>query len=594
MAGPVCPDPRSSPHRAPLTAAAAAQDARPIATRTAGLQRADGFIPFYWDAAEGASVVRSVPVRHGRPVFRLDGRQPGSVELGMDRGVDAQKVVHFQRIGPRVLVVEQNLAYRALNGSARAQRERARLVLRRPFSHRWRSKLRRASASLWMRHRSSSRDAVGTEAALRQSQQGAFRLDAVRSSIYPARTKAFRRTRKSRAILTFAERQPGRARPQRHARADSCSRCVSIIRSSRRPPGTCPVPPTRESAIRRFASAICQRRSTRTPRCSGFAAGASRRRIHLAALSEPKQQIVFYVDPAIPEPIRSAMKAGFERWNTAFEAAGFKNAVRAADPTPDMDPMDIRHSWLSGSIATSVASRAAAATAIHGPARSSEPRSEWIPRASGRSTTTGPPITRPTTRDCMLQSPLDEMLAAMQKAGARPAPPAQDLVLTRQMLLTLHETGHSSRIPAQLELEHERARFGDGVPDAARQGHAKGHSRSERGLPRGAGRIRHHHGALRLYGFAPEKEKDGLAAIVKEMRAKGLMFTASTDPRWNWYDDLAVTGRISASETMAARKIILSALRPVAVLRRTKSPPICATCGCGWAICIIAGRSTPR
>ena len=65
-----------------------------------------------------------------------------------------------------------------------------------------------------------------------------------------------------------------------------------------------------------------------------------------AALSEPKQQIVFYVDPAIPEPIRSAMKTGFERWNKAFEVAGFKNAVRAADPTPDMDPMDIRHSWL--------------------------------------------------------------------------------------------------------------------------------------------------------------------------------------------------------------------------------------------------------
>ena len=69
------------------------------------------------------------------------------------------------------------------------------------------------------------------------------------------------------------------------------------------------------------------------------------KRIPSAALSEPKQQIVFYVDPAIPEPIRSAMKAGTSD-GTRPSRRPVENAVRAADPTPDMDPMDIRHSWL--------------------------------------------------------------------------------------------------------------------------------------------------------------------------------------------------------------------------------------------------------
>ncbi len=62
-----------------------------------------------------------------------------------------------------------------------------------------------------------------------------------------------------------------------------------------------------------------------------------------AAVSEPKKPIVFFLDPAILEPIRSAMREGALWWNVAFEAAGFKNAVQVKEPTPDMDPMDIRY-----------------------------------------------------------------------------------------------------------------------------------------------------------------------------------------------------------------------------------------------------------
>lgn len=64
-------------------------------------------------------------------------------------------------------------------------------------------------------------------------------------------------------------------------------------------------------------------------------------------LVEPKKKIVFYVDSAFPEKWRGAVKEGIEYWNTAFEAAGFKNAVEARDyPTddPDFDPDDIRYS----------------------------------------------------------------------------------------------------------------------------------------------------------------------------------------------------------------------------------------------------------
>ena len=87
-----------------------AQTPGSIAQRTSGMQRADGFIPFYWDASKGRILFEISTFDTDVLYFVSTAASPGSVELGMDRGVDAQKVVHFQRIGPKVLVVEQNLA----------------------------------------------------------------------------------------------------------------------------------------------------------------------------------------------------------------------------------------------------------------------------------------------------------------------------------------------------------------------------------------------------------------------------------------------------------------------------------------------------
>ncbi len=64
-------------------------------------------------------------------------------------------------------------------------------------------------------------------------------------------------------------------------------------------------------------------------------------------LVEPKRPIVFYVDTAFPEKWRTAIHQGIEDWNTAFEAAGFKNAIRAEDypeNDPNFDPDDMRYS----------------------------------------------------------------------------------------------------------------------------------------------------------------------------------------------------------------------------------------------------------
>ena len=44
-------------------------------------------------------------------------------------------------------------------------------------------------------------------------------------------------------------------------------------------------------------------------------------------LVEPKEQIVYYIDPATPKQWRPYLIAGINDWSVAFEAAGFKNAI---------------------------------------------------------------------------------------------------------------------------------------------------------------------------------------------------------------------------------------------------------------------------
>ena len=66
---------------------------------------------------------------------------------------------------------------------------------------------------------------------------------------------------------------------------------------------------------------------------------------------EPKEPIVYYIDPATPEKWRPYLKQGIEDWQEAFEQAGFKNAIIAKDPpTADedstFDPDDIRYSTI--------------------------------------------------------------------------------------------------------------------------------------------------------------------------------------------------------------------------------------------------------
>ena len=85
-----------------------------IEEKTAGMRRLDGFLPVYWDE-RGGRLWLEVPLADEELIFiasRATGM--GSNDIGLDRSqVGEGKIVRFDRVGPKLLLVQPNYAYRA-------------------------------------------------------------------------------------------------------------------------------------------------------------------------------------------------------------------------------------------------------------------------------------------------------------------------------------------------------------------------------------------------------------------------------------------------------------------------------------------------
>jgi Met-zincin/Domain of unknown function (DUF5117) len=552
---------------APLDVRAQQTPAARLADRTGGLQRTDGFIPFYWDEARGR-VLMEIPVFNEDILYYVSAASGGgSVEMSFDRGIMSTSVIHFQRSGPRVLVVEQNLRYRAVGGQA-ALVENVRdsfpssVLAGLPVEADEGGRVLVDATSLFMR------DAADVVGDMRRANQGTFRFEAGRSGFYPARMKAFPDNTEIETIVTFAADAPGRLIA--NVAPNPMSFTMRIHHSFlRAPTGYTP----RRADPRIGVSSVNFRDYAQPLNENTEVEWVTRWRLEKqnpnAAMSEPKKPIVFYLDAAIPEPIRGAMREGALAWNRAFEAAGFRNAVQVRDPTPDMDPMDIRYAWI---LWINRDERGFSSGGTYRDPRTGEILGSKTRMDSHRIRTVGNYFESytPTTGtrgddagfdECGMVLPVpEEVLTLASQPGANMPEAQRELALRRQSLLTTHELGHvmgfghnfSSSIndrASAMEYPTPRVRVTQGRLDLSEAFE----------LTTGA-----YDAFMTRYAYTElpaDKEAAGLNAIIGEMRAKNILYVPSTDPRWVWYDDRA-TPTEHLRETMAARKIMLEQYGP--------------------------------
>ena len=98
----------------PFQAQAPAARAQTIAERTSAMQKLDGFFPLYWDERAG-TLWLEIP-RFNTEVLFTTGLAEGlgSNDIGLDRGsAGGGRIVTFERVGPKVFVVQPNTNFRS-------------------------------------------------------------------------------------------------------------------------------------------------------------------------------------------------------------------------------------------------------------------------------------------------------------------------------------------------------------------------------------------------------------------------------------------------------------------------------------------------
>jgi hypothetical protein len=396
-----------------------------IAEKVAGMQKLPGYFNLYWDSKQGKLWLE---IDKWSTEFLYQSGLPagiGSNDIGLDRGQLGQtRIVRFERSGPKVLLIQENLEYRAVSNDADERR-----AVHDSF----------AESALWGFTVAAEenghalvdatdfflRDAHGIPETLRRVKQGPYKLDPSRCAIYLPQTKNFPLNTEVEATLTFTGDEPGPWVRQVTPSPESITVREHHSFVQLPPPGYKPrvynprssffgiaymdyATPVSEPIVKRFIAR--HRLEKKDPK---------------AAISEPVQPIVYYLDRGAPEPIRSALLEGARWWNQAFEAAGYKNAFRVELMPEGADTMDLRYNVI-----------------------------QWVHRAT-RGWSYGAAVIDPRTGEIIkghvtlgsLRVRQDYLIAegllAPYEKGKPLSPKMMDVALARLRQLAAHEVGHT-------------------------------------------------------------------------------------------------------------------------------------------------------
>ena len=400
-----------------------------IAEKTAGAQKLPGYFNLYWDAKAGKLWLE---IDKWGSEFLYQSGLPagiGSNDIGLDRGqLGATRIVRFERSGPKVLLIQENLDYRAVSEDPYERR-----AVKDSFAESalWGFKIEAEEKVDGKDHVLVDatdfflRDDHGIPAALRRSKQGSFHLDGSRCAIYLPMTKNFPLNTEVEATLTFAGDDPGRWVRDVTPSPESITVREHHSFVQLPPPGYKPRAYDPRSSFfgigyMDYATPISEPIEKRF-----IARHRLEKKDPKAAMGEPVQPIVYYLDRGAPEPIRSALLEGARWWNQAFEAAGYKNAFRVELMPEGADLMDLRYNVI-----------------------------QWVHRAT-RGWSYGAAVIDPRTGEIIkghvtlgsLRVRQDFLIAegllAPYEKGKPGAARAQEMALARLRQLAAHEVGHT-------------------------------------------------------------------------------------------------------------------------------------------------------
>jgi hypothetical protein len=319
----------------------------PIEAKVVGMKKHDGYFVFYYDEKQDKIHLLIDKLETEFLYVPSLTAGVGSNDIGLDRNqLGRERIVKFDRRGPKVLLTEPNYFYRAISTS-----EAERKAVAESF----------AQSALWgftIEAEESGKilvdatdfllqDAHDVSGTLKNAQQGNYSLDKSRSAFYLPRTKNFPQNTEFEVTLTFSGQPSGEYIRSVTPTASSvtvrehCS-FIQLPDNNFKPRKFDPRSGYYNTSYYDYATPISEPLEKRF---------ITRHRLQkkdpTAAVSEAVKPIVYYMDPGAPEPIRSALMEGTRWWNQAFEAAGYKNAFQVELLPEGADPMDVRYNLIN-------------------------------------------------------------------------------------------------------------------------------------------------------------------------------------------------------------------------------------------------------
>ncbi|MDO6774609.1 zinc-dependent metalloprotease [Pseudomonadota bacterium] len=306
--------------------------------------KAQGFINFYFQNSSGELFLEAN--RLNEP-FLLISSLPhgvGSNDIGLDRGQLGQtRMVQFERHGPYILLKQLNTFYRASSDNPAEQ-----LAVKEAFAESvlWRGKVVEGKTPLVAVNDLMINDLHGVSQRLADTKQGSYTLDKSRSVILPQGVKSFEQNADVDVLLTFNSAKAGEFVKQVTPDGKFVSvrmrySFVALPEAGYQPRAYQPMSGYLSDEYFDYSAPIdspVSKQYLLRHRLEKVTPGI--------APSEVVKPITYYLDPGVPEPIRSALLDGGRWWEEAFNEAGFINGFKLEILPEDADPQDIRYNMI--------------------------------------------------------------------------------------------------------------------------------------------------------------------------------------------------------------------------------------------------------
>jgi len=332
--------------------------------------------------------------------------------------------VRFERVGPKVLMIQPNYRYRADTDNP-AEREAVKQAFAESALAGFDIIAETEGKVLVELTNFLLRDAYDVSGTLRRMNQGTYSFDRSRSAMYMPRTKNFPKNTEFEVTVTLTGSGAGgylrSVTPSDEAvTMRQHHSFVELPDDDFKPRAFDPRAGYFSTSYHDYATPIDEpivQRMINRHRLVKKNPGP--------APSEAVKPIGYYLDRGTPEPIRTALLEGARWWNQAFEAAGFINAFQVEIMPEDADPMDVRYNMI-----------------------------QWVHRST-RGWSYGSSVTDPRTGEIIkghvtlgsLRVRQDYMIAegilAPYEEGKAPNKEMEDMALARLRQLSAHEVGHT-------------------------------------------------------------------------------------------------------------------------------------------------------